>query len=98
MKAEFDDNTKQTEEERKKNAEKLSSLEQELKEVNKVLEKERKEAGVRAQELEREKKRAERAEQDLAKLRTVWELLGKSSYPFHSIFMLFFRKSIIMSI
>lgn len=57
-----------------------------MKELGRALEKERKEAGVRTQELEREKKRAESVEGDLAKLRSEWELLSKSTYPLHIIF------------
>jgi hypothetical protein len=81
LKAEFDEAEKQHEEEKKKTAERFVAVEQEQKEAGKILEKERKDAAARAQELEREKKRAERLDQDLTKLRTEWELLGKSSYP-----------------
>jgi hypothetical protein len=81
LKAESEEAARQHEEDKRKNGERCMALEQELKEVAKALEKERKEAVARGLEGEKDRKRAERAEQEIAKLKSEWELQAKTKYP-----------------
>ena len=81
LKEESDNAAKQHEEEKRKNSERFVSLEQELKEIAKALEKERKESVARGLEVDKEKKKAERFEQEMAKVKSEWDQQAKTKYP-----------------
>ncbi len=80
----FDEAEKQKELDKQKQAERVTSIESDLRDAAKNLEKEKKDSSSKHLELEKEKKRADRLEAEIAKIRSEWELQDKSAYPFFS--------------